>query len=386
MADQEVDTWVRNTTPAVTPIVTTTPGGSSDIEGSGPTSKPLGGTATQFLQLDIPNPLPLPFPLPNDFLRMEENVPRAGVPSIYLQRRCPICFSGKLNLRTSAYVLISKVYTSTPTDISTSAQAIVCVDANFAQRRRRSRHPDPVVPHPDTHFLSECDVESMKRAVEHARPPDSRANATLGAALPDDILDDCEKAFTAAQGHIAKSSNTIYADTALMALLCRHDRPLFLVNMTSAGERQYYALALIKALFRQLPDDWVIGLLYDVACHLERSMRKVRASAAIAGAALSQALARLLARIYRSNNICSLGIPCLWPSVGMSTRLPPAQIQRLWPVRWGGLRTTLERNSENDTFSPLSWGMYTATSIYLTSLEIIVLEPLVCTGLSTHLV
>ena len=48
--------------------------------------------------------------------------------------------------------------------------------------------------------------------------------------------------------------------------------------MTSAGERQYYVLALIKALFQHLPDDWVIGLLYDVACQLERSMRKVSAS------------------------------------------------------------------------------------------------------------
>jgi len=206
----------------------------------------------------------------------------------------------------------------------------------------------------------------MKHVVEHARPSDPKANAKSWATLPDDTLDNCEKAFTAAQGHIAKSSNKIFADTALMALLCRHDRPLFLVNMTSAGERQYYALALIKALFGHLPDDWVIGLLYDVACQLERSMRKVRASDAIACPALSQALARLLTRIYRSDNVRSLGISCLWPSMGMSTRLPPAQIQRLWTVRWGGLRTTLECDSENDTFSPLSWGMYPATSTYLT--------------------
>ena len=184
----------------------------------------------------------------------------------------------------------------------------------------------------------------MKEAVEHARPSDSRANAKSRATLPDDTLDDCEKAFTAAQGHIVKSNNAIFADTALMALLCRHDRPLFLVNMTSPGERQYYALALIKALFRHLPDNWAIGLLYDVACQLERSMRKVRASDAIAVPGLSQALARLLAGIYRSNYICSLGISCLWPSMGMSAHLPPTKIQRLRPLRWGGLRTALERN------------------------------------------
>jgi len=80
-----------------------------------------------------------------------------------------------------------------------------------------------------------------------------------------------------------------------MALLCCHDRPLFLVNMTSAGERQYYVLALIKALFQHLPDDWVIGLLYDVACQLERSMCKVCASGTVAVPGLTQALVRLLA-------------------------------------------------------------------------------------------
>ena len=149
-------------------------------------------------------------------------------------------------------------------------------------------------PHPDTHFLSVDEVDSMKLVVEHARPSDSRTNAKSQVKLPDDTLDDCEKAFTAAQGHIAKSSNKIFADTALMALLCRHDQPLFLVNMTSSGERQYYALALIKALFQHLPDNWFISLLYDVACQLEHSMRKVRLFDAIAVPGLSQALAWLL--------------------------------------------------------------------------------------------
>jgi hypothetical protein len=286
MADQEVKTWIWNTTSGMTAM---TSGCSSDIESSASTSKPLGGAATQFFQSDISNALLFPFPLPKDFPQMEENAPRAGLLSIYLQRQCPICFSGKANLQTSSCVLNSMVYTSVPTDMPLSAQAIVCVDANFAQRRRHSRYPDPVDPHPDTHFLSKCEVESMKHAVEHTRPSDSRANAKSWATLLDDTLDDCEKAFTAAQGHIAKSSNAIYVDTALMALLCHHDWPLFLVNMTSAGERQYYALALIKALFRHLPDDWVIGLLYDVTCQLERSMRKVCAFDAIADPVLSQA-------------------------------------------------------------------------------------------------
>ena len=296
MADQEVNTWVRNTTFAVTtsPNNTNATDRSSGIEISASTPETLGRTSTPFCQSDMPNALPPPFPLPKDFLRMEENVPSADAPSIYLQWWCPICFSGTPNLQTSACVLNPEGYTSMATDMPISAQAIVCVDANFSQRRRHSRHPDPVDPHPDTHFLSVDDVESMKRAVEHARPSDSRPNAKPWATLPDDTLDDCEKAFTAAQGHIVKSSNKIFADTALMALLCRHDRPLFLVNMTTSGERQYYALALINALFQHLPNNWFIGLLYDVACQLERSMHKVRLFDTIAAPGLSQALARLL--------------------------------------------------------------------------------------------
>ena len=340
---------------------------SGDTESSTPTSEPLGRIDTTS---DMPSQSPLPFPLPKDFLRMDEHVPRADLPSMYLQRRCPLCFSGRPNLRTSACVWNSEAYTGMITEIPISAQVIVCVDANFSQRRRHSRHSDPVDPHPDTHFLSEDDVESMRRVVENARPTDSRSNAKSWAKLPNDTLDDCEKAFTAAQGHIAKSSSAIFADTALMALLCRHDRPLFLVNMTSAGERQFYALALIKALFQHLPDNWVVGFLYDVACQLERSMRKVCGQSAIAVPGLSQAIAWLLTRICGSHDFCGFGLSCIWPPMGLSARLPPAKIQGLRPFRWGGLRTALERNSQNGTFSPLSWGMYTA-STYLTQLKMI---------------
>ena len=216
----------------------------------------------------------VPFPLPKDFHHINENVSHASSPSIYLQKRCPVCFSGgKPELQTSQCVVIflSMRYQLT---YHNRAQVVVCLDANFAQRRRHSRHPDPIDRHPDTHFLSEQDVSMMKQLVDHARPLESRTTSGR-PQLPDETLDDCERTFVAAQGHIAKTSNAIFADTALMALLCRHDRPLFLVNITSAGERQYYALALIKALFLHLPSDWVVALLYDIACQLERSMRKV---------------------------------------------------------------------------------------------------------------
>ncbi|KAF9509694.1 hypothetical protein BS47DRAFT_1373460 [Hydnum rufescens UP504] len=44
--------------------------------------------------------------------------------------------------------------------------------------------------------------------------------------------------------------------------------------MTTAGEKQYYAVALLSSLFEQLPSWWRLGVLYDIACVLHRSMSK----------------------------------------------------------------------------------------------------------------
>ena len=92
--------------------------------------------------------------------------------------------------------------------------------------------------------------------------------------IPDEVYDDCQKTFTTAQS-ISKASNKIFADTAIMAPFCWHDCPLLLVNMTSSGECQHFALALLHEYFQQLPNDWHIGLLYDIACQLHCSMQMV---------------------------------------------------------------------------------------------------------------
>ncbi|KAF8832984.1 hypothetical protein BDN67DRAFT_874954, partial [Paxillus ammoniavirescens] len=59
-------------------------------------------------------------------------------------------------------------------------------------------------------------------------------------------------------------------------LLCRHDRVLWLVNMTSASEKQHYALALIQQLTEHLPNDMRVGLLYNIGCQLEHSWCKFK--------------------------------------------------------------------------------------------------------------
>ncbi|KAG1765261.1 hypothetical protein EV702DRAFT_1182515 [Suillus placidus] len=59
-------------------------------------------------------------------------------------------------------------------------------------------------------------------------------------------------------------------------MLCHHDCVLWLTNMTSAGEKQYYALTLIKKLFDYIPPEMTVSLLYDIGCQLHQSCLKYR--------------------------------------------------------------------------------------------------------------
>ncbi|KAF8834072.1 hypothetical protein BDN67DRAFT_992734 [Paxillus ammoniavirescens] len=92
--------------------------------------------------------------------------------------------------------------------------------------------------------------------------------------IPTSVLDGCNNSFLVADEKHLKASTRFFADTGIMALLCHHDCVIHLANMTSAGEKQHYALALLKALFNQLPNDFCIGVLYNIGCQLEHSCRK----------------------------------------------------------------------------------------------------------------
>lgn len=109
---------------------------------------------------------------------------------------------------------------------------------------------------------------------KHQAPPVQVDSIEEGMKIPVSVLDACNDFFTAADERRRKASTKQFADTGLMGLICRHDKVLFIANMTSAGERQYYVFALLNKLFSHLPPTTTVGLLYDVACTTERSCRK----------------------------------------------------------------------------------------------------------------
>ena len=178
--------------------------------------------------------------------------------------------------------------------------AIVCVDACFTQKRRKSQGNAWQAPrtHPETIFVPAEEVKAMEEHVDEVRPrkakPSTKGKSKEGNSaakdaqsevsseadyegnmrVPKSVLDECNDSFLAADERRTKASTLYFADTGLMGLLCRHDRVLWLVNMTSAGEKQHYALSLLQKLFQHIPQSMRIGVLYDIGCQLHRSCVK----------------------------------------------------------------------------------------------------------------
>ncbi|KAG6913808.1 hypothetical protein DXG01_004168 [Tephrocybe rancida] len=126
-------------------------------------------------------------------------------------------------------------------------------------------------------------MERYMDALRARKPPPKRTKVTQedqedciegGLCVSNSILDRCESGFTAADERHMKASTQFFDDTALMALLCRHDIVLFLANMCSAGEKQHYVMTLIEMLFQHLPLECHVGILYDIRCQVKCSCAK----------------------------------------------------------------------------------------------------------------
>ncbi|KAG1803292.1 uncharacterized protein BJ212DRAFT_1449924 [Suillus subaureus] len=141
---------------------------------------------------------------------------------------------------------------------------IICIDACFTQKCSTNPHganghnppnltPSFFLPKDDVQAMDEfmqcCQGERHRERVSRMEPEEDCYE--MGMSVPVSVLDGC-----------------------LMALLCRHDCVLWIMNLTSVGEKQHYLLALLDHLFKHLPPQMTIGLLYDIRCQLEQSCHK----------------------------------------------------------------------------------------------------------------
>ncbi|RDB16155.1 hypothetical protein Hypma_003347 [Hypsizygus marmoreus] len=64
--------------------------------------------------------------------------------------------------------------------------------------------------------------------------------------VPHEAVDECQSSYTAGNGGNMKTNMEKFDDSGVMALVCRHDIPLFMANIDSPGQQQKYAVALIE--------------------------------------------------------------------------------------------------------------------------------------------
>ncbi|KAF8120229.1 hypothetical protein EV363DRAFT_1191626 [Boletus edulis] len=175
-----------------------------------------------------------------------------GTCASVLLQRCPACFGGTMFGRS----------------ITDGGDIHVATDGNFHHRHRRSAGDSPSFYDP-TYFLPKQQVDEIGAHIEKQR---KKPHNTRKPIVPDEAIDSCEASYEAADGKKQKASMESFDDTGLMALICRHDIPLFFANIDSPGEQQKYVLALIKHLFTLLPSQATIVTLYDVGCVVDRSL------------------------------------------------------------------------------------------------------------------
>ncbi|KAK1231142.1 hypothetical protein PQX77_005748 [Marasmius sp. AFHP31] len=171
----------------------------------------------------------------------------------YLQRLCPACFGGKRFGQSFQW----------------GGDLHVALDGNLHHRHLKSGG-DGVPFHQSTRFLSKEFVDEVGARVAAARgqPPRQRRSTKL----PDDVVDADQDSYKAASGDSKRQSNDAFDENGVMALVCRHDIPLFLASIDTPGEQQKYAIALFEAFFAMIPDCATVAGLYDIACVLDRSL------------------------------------------------------------------------------------------------------------------
>ncbi|KAL0057592.1 hypothetical protein AAF712_015755 [Marasmius tenuissimus] len=178
--------------------------------------------------------------------------PSTGSCDPYLQRLCPACF-GEDRFGQS---------------FQWGGDIHVALDGNLHHRHLKSGG-DGAPFHTSTRILSKEFVDSVGERITAAR---ARPPKHYSPKVPDDVVDSDRDSYKAASGDTEKKSNESFDENGVMALVCRHDIPLFIASIDTPAEQQKHAVALLVALFQMLPALATVVALYDIACVLDRSI------------------------------------------------------------------------------------------------------------------
>ncbi|CAD6982383.1 unnamed protein product [Tilletia controversa] len=175
---------------------------------------------------------------------------------------CPACFQAFVPERNIDSTFIGplpapRVVIGSHAD---APQVIIALDGNFTQKRRKRKDPVSMQPFPPRRFLSAKQVSEAERALRAAK-----------GTNPD--KDNCIAQIRAVNSGTATSASSPFEVTGIMGACCRHDVPLVLCDITTPGERHYYATALIQAIVRAIPHMTHLGIAYDIGCRFDPSTR-----------------------------------------------------------------------------------------------------------------
>ena len=162
-------------------------------------------------------------------------------------------------------------------DIFSAHDIHVSIDGNFHHRRKASAGPEAPGYYTPTLFLSKEEVDKVGDRIQAARSKGKRPrnNSTRRRKTAAAADAGCSNSFSAAQERRKMSGEGRFSDKGLMAMVCRHDIPLFLANIDTPGEQQKYSIALITHLFSLLPSNAKVTVIYDIGCVLDQSLGKV---------------------------------------------------------------------------------------------------------------
>ncbi|KAH7101878.1 hypothetical protein BKA62DRAFT_618111 [Auriculariales sp. MPI-PUGE-AT-0066] len=172
----------------------------------------------------------------------------------HLLSACPCCFEEQLE-----HVPVEK-----------GCDIHFAVDGNFGHKHNVDAGDCPEIRAYQTKFfISDTFVEAVDLALKLAG---QRKPREYKGVVPEEVVKECESSHTAGDGNRIKAAGDIHDDRGLMALVCRHDIPLYVCNITTRGEQSKYAIALIIWLMLHIPFWMTATALYDIACVTARTV------------------------------------------------------------------------------------------------------------------